>query len=197
MEQMEEMEEMEEVQEPEQMEAEEVELQPEEEQKPWYGERRYSIVDHVEAQIAEKESKNKISAVDMVALRAQQPYLTLSMKELGDSYDGPPKYMSQKDAPLEIPYEVIKKLFTAMDEDLDDQLTLDEMKRYVRKHEIDFTEKLVEEIFYEATSFRRLIHERQIHDPLKIEEMQMAVRGRYSYNKETKQWGVTYRPYRN
>jgi hypothetical protein len=37
------------------------------------------------------------------------------MKDLGSSYEGPAKYLTQRDAPLEVPFEVIKKLFLAMD----------------------------------------------------------------------------------
>ena len=47
------------------------------------------------------------------------------MKSLvpGQDYFGPPKYLSQRDAPLDIPPEVVKKLFSAMDVDMDDKIT--------------------------------------------------------------------------
>jgi hypothetical protein len=37
------------------------------------------------------------------------------MKDVGPDYTGPPKYLNQKDAPLEIPLEVVKRLFEAVD----------------------------------------------------------------------------------
>ena len=52
--------------------------------------------------------------MEAAAVRAQAPYLTSSMKDLGPYYNGPPKYLSQRDAPLEIPVEVVKNLFCAI-----------------------------------------------------------------------------------
>jgi len=46
------------------------------------------------------------------------------MKELGSSYQGPAKYLQQRDSPLEIPMEVIKNLFIAMDQDTDDRVSV-------------------------------------------------------------------------
>ena len=54
------------------------------------------------------------------------------MKDLGSSYQGPPKYLTQRDAPLEIPIEVINKLFCMMDEDIDDRINLYELKAYIK-----------------------------------------------------------------
>jgi len=34
---------------------------------------------------------------------------------LAGTYSGPPKYLNQRDAPLEIPIEVVKTLFLAVD----------------------------------------------------------------------------------
>lgn len=84
-------------------------------EKPVYGSQRYDIVDEVLAKIQMAERAEKLTPVDAAAHRAQAPYLTTSMKDLGDSYQGPPKYLSQRDAPLEIPIEVIKSLFCAVD----------------------------------------------------------------------------------
>lgn len=69
---------------------------------------------------------DKISPVQMAAMRAQAPFLTTSMKNLtpGVDYFGPPKYLSQRDTPLDIPTEVIKKLFAAMDVDMDDKISI-------------------------------------------------------------------------
>ena len=53
------------------------------------------------------------------------------MSELMYGFDGPPKYLNQRDAPLEIPVEVVRKLFNAMDVDLDDAINLEELKAYI------------------------------------------------------------------
>lgn len=68
----------------------------------------------------------------MASMRAQQQFLTTSIKELGDSYQGPKKYLNQRDAPLEIPFDVVQRLFLVMDQDLDDKVSLDELKSYIR-----------------------------------------------------------------
>ena len=43
--------------------------------------------------------------------------MTMSMKDMDGTYNGPPKYLNQRDAPLEIPPEVVKNLFTNLDQD--------------------------------------------------------------------------------
>jgi hypothetical protein len=55
----------------------------------------------------------------------------LSIKALGSSYAGPPKYLRQRDAPLEIPPEVVRRLFQLMDLDLDDKVSLTELNNYI------------------------------------------------------------------
>jgi hypothetical protein len=75
----------------------------------------------------EKARLDAISPVQQAAMRAQAPYKTLSMKDLGEEYHGPSKYLNQRDAPLEIPPEVVKKLFQAMDQDLDDRISVQEL----------------------------------------------------------------------
>jgi hypothetical protein len=50
---------------------------------------RYDIVDEVLGKMEEKARLDAISPVQQAALRAQQPYKTLSMKDLGDEYTGP------------------------------------------------------------------------------------------------------------
>jgi Ca2+-binding EF-hand superfamily protein len=69
------------------------------------------------------------------------------MKDLGDEYQGPSKYLSQRDAPLEIPPEVVKKLFQAMDQDLDDRISLQELFNYVSLSGVPIPEQTVVEIF--------------------------------------------------
>lgn len=166
-------------------------------EEPWYGKKRYEIVDQVLDKIEEKERANKLTPVEAAALRAQAPYLTTSMKDLGSSYQGPPKYLSQRDAPLEIPIEVIKNLFCAMDEDIDDKVSLQELKNYIANTGVPIDSTITEEMFVDATKSRPIIHEAQKYQGLTIEEIQYAVRGRFNWNTERKEWSVSYKPYRN
>jgi hypothetical protein len=71
-------------------------VEEEAEDKPFYGEKRYEIVDEVLGKIYEQEQMDKISPVQQAALRAQASFLTTSMKNLtpGVDYFGPPKYLS-------------------------------------------------------------------------------------------------------
>lgn len=142
---------------------------------------------------------DKISPVQLAAMRAQAPFQTTSMKSMtaGVDYFGPPKYLAQRDAPLEIPPEVVKKLFAAMDVDMDDKVSLGELSRYVEASGVPITPDIVMAMFREASSQRGIIHEAQRDAGLTIEEIQFAVRGRYSLNHKTKEWGVSYRQCRD
>ena len=180
------------------------EIQKEEtivEEKPVYGEKRYELVDHVLAQLHAKEQLDKVSPVQAAAMRAQAPYKTLSMKDLKDTYQGPPKYLSQRDAPLEIPVEIIQKLFQAIDVDLDDRISLEELHGYVKLSGVPLEEGVVDEMFLEASKNRPIIHEAQRHQGLTFEEVQQAVRGRFQAKKGTSgyelEWDVSYRPCRD
>lgn len=107
--------------------------------KPWYGEKRYDIVDHVLKQQEKKEALAYRSAVQEAALKAQKPFQTLTMKEIEQDFNGPNKYLNQRDAPLEIPSDIIKTFFRACDVDCDDRLSTDELFRYSEKHQLPFT----------------------------------------------------------
>ena len=65
------------------------------------------------------------------------------MKDLGNTYSGPPKYLNQRDAPLEIPIEVIKNLFAAMDEDMDERISIEELSRYSKKKYLPFDDDII------------------------------------------------------
>ena len=52
-------------------------------------------------------------------------------------------------------------------------------------------------MFNEITSHRSLIHEYHRNNPVTLDEIQAAVRGRHKWNTQTKQWEVTYRPTRD
>lgn len=58
-------------------------------------------------------------------------------------------------------------------------------------------ESVIEDMFVDATKNRAIIHEAQKYQGLTIEEIQYAVRGRYMWDKDLKEWGVSYKPYRN
>lgn len=119
------------------------------------------------------------------------------MKDLGSSYVGPPKYLNQRDSPLEIPLEVVRKLFLAMDVDMDDKISMTELKNYIARFELAIDESTAEQMYAEAASHRAITHEHQRVAPLTIEEIFAAVRGRFSYNKELQTWGVAYRKFRD
>jgi len=55
------------------------------------------------------------------------------MKDLGDSYNGPPKYLSQRDAPLEIPVECVRNLFDVIDTTMDDRISVEEILMYTER----------------------------------------------------------------
>lgn len=118
------------------------------------------------------------------------------MKDLGGEYTGPPKYLVQRDAPLEIPFEVVKNLFMTMDQDMDDKISMHELTGYVQKQEIAIDLKIVEEMFWEAASKRAVTHEHQRIASLTIDEIYQTVKGRYRQSKD-KSWDVCYRPYRD
>lgn len=61
---------------------------------PWYGSKRYDIVDHVLRLQEKKESLAYRSAVQEAALKAQKPFQTLTMKEIQQDFNGPPKYLN-------------------------------------------------------------------------------------------------------
>ena len=155
------------------------------------------VVDHVLEQIVERERKNNINPVQLAALKAQEPYKTVSMKELGPSYEGPPKYLTQRDAPLEIPQEIIRKLFTLMDNDMDDKVSIDELMDYVEQSGVPIPQEIVYQMFREAASKRNVVHQEQYELPLNFEEIQYQVRGRHGYNTGTQSWEVMYRPMRD
>ena len=82
-----------------------------------------------------------------------------NLKEL-PSYDGPPKYLTQRDPPLEIPIEVVKALFFALDTDMDDRVSIEELATFVEQQQIPFSEENVVEMFKEATRGRAIIHDK-------------------------------------
>lgn len=121
------------------------------------------------------------------------------MKELRESgnYSCPPKYLNQRDTPLEIPIECVRKLCDAMDTDFDDRVSLQELKDYVALKELPFEVGVEEKMFEDAIRGRGYINEEQRTRPLTHEEVATAVRGRHRWNTKTKEWELAYRSYRN
>ena len=121
------------------------------------------------------------------------------MKELRESgnYSCPPKYLNQRDTPLEIPMECVRKLCDAIDIDFDDRVGLDELRAYIKQKELPFEQGIEDLMFEDAIKGRGFINEEQRQRPLTHEEVATAVRGRQRWNTKTKEWEVAYRPYRN
>lgn len=142
-------------------------------EKPWYGDKRYEIVDHVLRMQQEKDAKGYRSAVQEAALKAQKPFLTMSMKEIinrGD-YQGPPKYMNQRDAPLEIPHDIVRSFFRACDQDVDDRIALEELHGYAEKYRLPLEPHIIEEMFSEIVKQRAVIHEHKRDAPITLDEI--------------------------
>lgn len=119
------------------------------------------------------------------------------MKDLGDSYSGPPKYLKQRDQPLEIPHDCIRRLADAIDTSMDERCDLPEIIDFVKRHEIPFEDDICEKMFLEAASGRGYITDKQMKGPLTQKEIAAAVRGRHCWNIKKKEWEVKYRPYRD
>lgn len=102
------------------------------------------------------------------------------MKEIRESgnYTCPPKYLNQRDTPLEVPMECVRKLCDTIDKDMDDRVGLNELKDYVKLKELPFEPGVEELMFEDAIKGRGFINEEQRVKPLSHEEVATAVRGR-------------------
>ena len=67
-------------------------------------------------------------------MKAQEAYQTPSMQDyvMAGTYTGAPKYLKQRDQPLEIPMDCIRKLSDVVDKTFDERCSLDELKDYVK-----------------------------------------------------------------
>lgn len=145
----------------------------------------------------DKEEGDQVSNITKYAKGAQTAYQTVSMKEIADTYSGPPKYLKQRDQPLEIPMDCIRKLCDAIDSSYDERCDLWELKAFIEKKELPFGEDLAKQMFLEASSGRGFITHKQMNGGLTHEEIAATVRGRHQWNIQTKTWEVKYRPYRD
>ena len=121
------------------------------------------------------------------------------MKELRESgnFSCPPKYLDQRDAALEIPIECVRKLCDAVDTDFDDKVSEQELREYIKKHDLPFEADVPSRLFNEAIQGRGYVNEKQRTAPLSHEEVAASVRGRHRWNTRTKEWEILYRPLRN
>lgn len=122
---------------------------------------RTYIVQHVKEMMEERERNGQMSNIQLYAESVQKPYLTKTMKEVvaSGTYTGPPKYLKQRVAPLEIPMECIRRLADAIDSSFDERLQIEELFKYVEKHQIPFEEGVVEAMYNDATSGRGYVCE--------------------------------------
>lgn len=146
--------------------------------------------------LRQKEENDKISNVDLAVTRAEAPYATQTMREIAQDYLGPPKYLNQRDAALEVPYECVKRLFEAVDIDMDDRLSLEEIQNYVEVTRIPIDEAIVSQMFHDAIAGRAYVNDEQRMKGLTIDEVCYAVRGRNSWDAATKRWNIRYPAFR-
>ena len=149
--------------------------------------------------MAARDAEPHMSLVDKYAMEAQQEFLSVSMKELALSGTAqcPRKYLNQRDAPLEIPMECVRKLCDAIDEDFDDRISVEELRAYIKAKQLPFEDSIPDQMYMEAIQGRGVINEAQKMAPLSHEEIAATVRGRHKWNPDLREWEVNYRPFRN
>lgn len=151
----------------------------------------------------EEEDKDKLSYNEQACFNNENRVRPLSIHYLNhfNMYDGPKKYLCQKDAPIDVDPKVIKKLFIAMDSRgkyaLDDRIQLEEMKGFAKRNEmIHMDDDIIEKMYYDAIRGRKIIHQKNMTEPLTLDEVAFALRGWKSYDTNTGSWSVKYKPYR-
>lgn len=77
-----------------------------------------------------REQNDNISSIQKYAMTAQGPYQTLSMRDVEKSgtYSGPPKYLRQRDQPLDIPLDCVRKLCDVIDTTFNEKIELWELE---------------------------------------------------------------------
>lgn len=76
---------------------------------------------------------------------------------MSGTYTGPPKYLSQRDQPLEIPMDCVRKLCDAIDLTYSERCSLLEIQHFIEKKELPFEDGIVPRMYEEATSGRGYI----------------------------------------
>lgn len=147
-----------------------------------------------------KEHGEQLSVIQKYAGDTHLPYQTvMKVVEISGTYTGAPKYLKQRDQPLEIPMDCIRKLCDAIDTTFDERISLEEITQYVflNKTQLPFEEGIIQKMFSEAAQGRGYISDTQMNAPLTHEEVAAAVRGRHAWDCKSKTWNVKYRPYRD
>ena len=171
-------------------------------EQTWYGSKKYSIVDHViDYNINKEEIEiDALSFNEQITLNAEnqcKPYQNIRELDKQGLYEGPKKYLAQKDAPLEVPFDVIRKFFLTVDTSGDYLLQIDEIISFVNLYDIRYvTPQNIIDMYHHATLGRKITQEKDKTAPLTMEEVSYAVRGRQSYNSKTQDWTIKYKPYR-
>ena len=93
--------------------------------------------------------------------------------------------------------ECIRRLADSIDSSYNEQLEIEELYAYIKKHKIPFTDDEVRAMFKEAGSGRGFVSEEQMNGPITHKEIAAAVRGRHKWNQKTKDWEIKYRYFRN
>lgn len=76
-------------------------------------------------------------------------------------------------------------------------MSLNELKNYIYNTGVPIEKSIADEMFADASKSRGIIHEAQKYLGLTIEEIQYAVRGRYTWDAKAKGWGISYKKYRD
>jgi len=72
---------------------------------------------------------------------------------------------------LDIPPEIIRKLFFLIDLDMDDKISYEELQNYVTTSGCPIPQDVVQSMYTDACDHRSLVHEAQRHLPLNFEEI--------------------------
>ncbi len=118
----------------------------------------------------------------------------------------PPKYQVQREKLNEIPKPCFERLLTAMDSDLDEKVSLEELETFVRKSQLTaITSETVKEMFREITSRRSVVHKSQLNVPFGLDELMMCCnvhcgghlvdKGRYAWDKGQTKYVPRYPPH--
>lgn len=98
--------------------------------------------------------------------------------------------------PQEVPQDVIRKLFLTIDQDLDDRISANEIRQYMKKVKLSLEDDIAEAMVKEITDRRSVVHQKQKEQPLTLDEVIAAIKGRFKWDTENKVWDVSYRPMR-
>ena len=166
---------------------------------PWYGKTRFQIVDHcLERMNYAEVNKTTLTPIELEVMKAEAKTLVPSIKTMvkEGTYFGPLKYADQRDAPLKVARDVVERFNGTIDTNGDRLVSINELIAYIHKFEILIDVGTVFNMFYDITSRRAIKNEADRNKDLTVDEILMAVNGRYQKDPKTKEWTVCYKPYR-